>query len=127
MGGLVGGDEAAGADELARLQEAMADNEAAMQRLGLRSEALDRELAEVCAVLADPAAHLFVRTKRCILNKMNVVQPPGEPDRGDELVFQVAQVPTVPPQARAFTLVRIARADLCTATGLLDEAARLLH
>jgi hypothetical protein len=98
-----------------------------MQRLGLRSEALDRELAEVCAVLADPAAHLFVRTKRCILNKMNVVQPPGEPDRGDELVFQVAQVPTVPPQARAFTLVRIARADLCTATGLLDEAARLLH
>jgi hypothetical protein len=32
----------------------------------------------------------------------------------------------VPPQARAFTLVRIAREGLCPATGLLDEAARLL-
>jgi hypothetical protein len=42
------------------------------------------------------------------------------------VVFQVAQVPTVPPQTRAFTLVRFARADLQSPTGLLDEAARLL-
>jgi hypothetical protein len=80
----------------------------------------------VCAVLADPGAHLFVTTRHCVLNKMNVVQPPGSPDGGDEVVFQVAQVPTVPPQARAFTLVRVAREELCPATGLLDEAARLL-
>jgi hypothetical protein len=126
VGALVGGDEAAGADELARLQEAMTENEDSIQRLGLRSEALDRELAEVCAVLADPAAHLFVSTRRCVLNRMNVVLPPGSPDAGDEVVFQVAQVPTVPPQARAFALVRFARADLRSSTGLLDEAARLL-
>jgi hypothetical protein len=42
------------------------------------------------------------------------------------VVFQVAQVPTVPPQLRAFTLVRFARADLRSPSGLLDEAARLL-
>jgi hypothetical protein len=127
VGAMVGGErEAAGAEELARVQEAILDNEQALQRLGLRSDALDRELAEVCAVLADPAAHLFVRTRRCVLNKMNVVQPPGVRDGGDEVVFQVAQVPTVPPQERAFTLVRFARRDLRSPAGLLDEAARLL-
>jgi hypothetical protein len=126
VGSLVGGEEAAGADELARLQEAIAENEGAIEGLGLRSEALDRELAEVCAVLADPAAHLFVQTRHCVLDKMNVVLPAGSRDAGDEVVFQVAQVPTVPPQMRAFTLVRFARADLRSASGLLDEAARLL-
>jgi hypothetical protein len=63
VGALVGDQEAAGADELARLQEAIGENEGAIERLGLRSEALDRELAEVCAVLADPAAHVFVQTR----------------------------------------------------------------
>jgi hypothetical protein len=126
IGALVGDGAAADAGELARLQADMADNEEAIRRLGLRSDALDRELAEVCAVLADPAAHLFVHTRCCMLNRMNVVQAPGHPDGGDELVFQVAQIPTVPPQARAFALVRFARADLRTPDGLLDDAARLL-
>jgi hypothetical protein len=131
IGALVGDGAAAGAaaadaDELARLQADIADNGEAIQRLGLRSEALDRELAEVCAVLADPAAHLFVETRNCVLSGMNVVQPPGQPDGGDALVFQVAQIPTVPPQARAFALVRFARADLRPPDGLLDDAARLL-
>jgi hypothetical protein len=123
---LVGDGEASDAGELARLQADMADNEEAIRRLGLRSDALDRELAEVCTVLADPAAHLFVHTRCCMLSRMNVVQAPGHPDGGDELVFQVAQIPTVPPQARAFALVRFARADLRTPDGLLDDAARLL-
>jgi hypothetical protein len=127
VGALVGGeDEEADVGELARLQEAIAGNEDAIQRLGLRSEALDRELAEVCAVLADPAAHLFVQTRRCVLNRMNVVLPPGSAETGDEVVFHVAQVPTVPPQLRAFTLVRFARADMHSHSSLLDEAARLL-
>jgi len=124
---LVGGDhQAEGADELARLQEAIADNEDAIEGLGLRSDALDRELDQVCAVLQEPAAHLSVQTRRCVLNKMNVVLGPGSQDEGDEVVFQVAQVPTVPPQERAFTLVRFARADLRAQGGMLDEAARLL-
>lgn len=127
IGSLVGGGgESAGADELARLQTAMAENEDALQQLGLRSEALDRELGEVCAVLEAPAAHLSVQSRRCVLNKMNVVLPPGSQEAGDEVVFQVGQVPTVPPQTRAFTLVRFARADLRAQACLLDEAARLL-
>jgi hypothetical protein len=126
VGTLFGGDEEADAGQLARLQEAIAENEAAVERLGLRSEALDRELAEVCAVLADPAAHLFVSTRRCVLNRMNVVLPPASAEEGDEVVFHVAQLPTVPPQTRAFTLLRFARNDLQSASGLLDEASRLL-
>jgi hypothetical protein len=127
VGALVGGgQQAAGADELARLQLDISENEDAIGRLGLRSDALDRELDQVCAVLLEPGAHLSVRTRRCVLSKMNVVLPPGSFVAGDEVVFQVAQVPTVPPQARAFTLVRFARADLRAAGGLLDEAARLL-
>jgi hypothetical protein len=122
---LVGGEQV-GADELVRLQEDIAANEDTLAQLGLRSEALDRELDQVCAVLQAPGEHLSVQTRRCVLNKMNVILPPGSQDEGDEVVFQVAQVPTVPPQARAFTLVRFARADLREQTGMLDEAARLL-
>jgi len=125
-GAAAAGAAAADAGEFARLQADMADNEDAIRRLGLRADALDRELAEVCAVLADPAAHLFVHTRCCMLSRMNVVREPGHPDGGDELVFQVAQIPTVPPQARAFALVRFARADLRSPDGLLDDAARLL-
>jgi hypothetical protein len=124
---LVGGDhQAEGSEELARLQEAIAENEDAIEGLGLRSDALDRELDQVCAVLREPAAHLSVQARRCVLTKMNVVLAPGSREAGDEVVFQVAQVPTVPPQARAFTLVRFARADLRAQGGMLDEAARLL-
>jgi len=128
MHALVGGSgQATGADELARLQDEITENESALQQLGLRSDALDLELGQVCAVLLDPAAHLSVQARHCILNKMNVVLPPGSDDEGDEVVFEVAQVPTVPPQTRAFTLVRFARADLRPPGGLLDEAARILR
>lgn len=126
VGAMLGADQEEDAGELARLQGAIAENEEAIGRLGLRSEALDRELAQVCAVLADPAAHLFLSTRRCVLNKMNVVLPPGSTEAGDEVVFQVAQVPAVPPKARAFTVLRFARSDLCSRSDLLDEAARLL-
>jgi hypothetical protein len=125
VGALVGG-EHVGADELVRLQDEIAANEDTLAQLGLRSEALDRELDQVCAVLQAPAGHLSLQTRRCVLNKMNVILPPGSQDGGDEVVFQVAQVPTVPPSVRAFTLVRFARADLREQSNLLDEAARLL-
>ncbi|WP_313704808.1 hypothetical protein [Massilia sp.] len=126
MHAMLGAEGETGSDELARLQQSIAENEESLGQLGLRSEALDRELSEVCAVLADPAAHLYVNTRRCVLNKMNVVLEPGSAEAGDEVVFEVAQVPTVPPRARAFTLVRFARGDLASPQGLLDEAARML-
>jgi hypothetical protein len=104
----------------------MAENEAALADLGMRSEALDRELGQLCDVLGEPGAHLYVETRQYRLNKMNVVLEPGSSEAGDEIAFQVARIPGTPPQMRAFALVRFARAELMPATSLLDEAARLL-
>jgi hypothetical protein len=123
---MVGGEAAAGAEETERLHQQMAENEAALADLGMRSEALDRELGQLCDVLSEPGAHLYVETRQYRLNKMNVVLEPGSSEAGDEIAFQVARIPGTPPQMRAFALVRFARAELMPATSLLDEAARLL-
>jgi hypothetical protein len=123
---MLGGEAAAGSDELERLRQQVAENETGLAGLGLRSEALDRELDQLCDVLDEPAAHLYVEPRHYRLNKMNVVLEPGSGEAGDEVDFQVARIPTNPPQVRAFALVRFARADLLPATSMLDEAARLL-
>jgi hypothetical protein len=115
-----------GSDELERLRQQIADNEASVAALGIRSDALDRELDQLCAVLSEPSAHLYVESRRFRLNKMNVVLAENSTEAGDEVFFQVARLPTTPPQLRAFTLVRFGRAGLLPATSLLDEAARLL-
>lgn len=122
-----GGEEGApSSDELERLHQQVADNEASLAGLGIRTEALDRELDQLCAVLSEPSAHLYVESRRFRLNKMNVVLAENSTEAGDEVFFQVARLPTTPPQLRAFTLVRFGRAGLLPATSLLDEAARLL-
>jgi hypothetical protein len=120
------GDVAGGSDELERLRQQIADNEAAVAGLGIRSDTLDRELDQLCAVLSEPSAHLYVESRRFRLNKMNVVLEEHSTEAGDDITFQVARIPTTPPMMRAFTLVRFARAELLPATSLLDEAARLL-
>jgi hypothetical protein len=117
---------AADPEELERLHQQVADNEAGLAGLGIRSETLDRELDQLCAVLSEPSAHLYVESRRFRLNKMNVVLAEHSTEACDEVSFQVARIPTTPPQLRAFTLVRFARAGLLPATSLLDEAARLL-
>jgi hypothetical protein len=125
---VLGGEGGAvpGADELARLHQQVAANESELAGLGIRSDALDRELDQLCAVLSEPSAHLYVESRRFRLNKMNVVLAENSTEAGDDITFQVARIPTSPPMLRAFTLVRFARAELLPATSLLDEAARLL-
>jgi hypothetical protein len=115
------------AAELDELQEQIAENERILASLGIRSEALERELAQLCAVLSDPGPHIYVETRQFRLDRMNVVQPPGSTAAGADVTIQVARIPTTPPQLRAFTLVRFARADLLPATSMLDEASRLLR
>jgi hypothetical protein len=122
-----GGEEGApSSDELERLHQQVADNEVSLAGLGIRSEALDRELDQLCAVLSEPSAHLYVESRRFRLNKMNVVLESSSTEAGDDVTFRVARLPTTPPRLRAFTLVRFGRASLLPATSLLDEAARLL-
>jgi hypothetical protein len=116
----------ASCEERARLQEQMDENAHALEGLGIRSEALERELAQLCAVLSEPGAHIYVESRRYRLNKMNVVQAEHSQEAGDDITVQVARIPTNPPVVRAFALVRFARAGLLPATSLLDQAARLL-
>jgi hypothetical protein len=126
MRGAFGVQPPADAGELARLHEDMLANESSLNDLGVRSEALDRQLGHMCAVLANPAPHLYVETRRFRLNRMNVVVEPESGETADDLAFQVARVPTDPPRLRAFAIVRVARAELLPVASLYEQASRLL-
>lgn len=124
--GAFGDQPPAGTEELARLREDMLANERAIEELGVRSEALERQLGHMCDVLADPGPHLYVESRAFRLNRMNVVVAPDSTEAAEDLVFQVARVPTDPPRLRAFAVVRFARAALLEADTLFERASRLL-
>jgi hypothetical protein len=126
MRGAFGDQPAAGAAELARLREDMLANERSLEELGMRSEALDRQLEHMCAVLADPGRHLYVESRGFRLNRMNVEVAPNSGETAEDLTFQVARIPTDPPRLRAFAIVRFARAELLAAATLYERATRLL-
>jgi len=126
MRSVLGG-EAAESQELASLQEQIKENEQNLHSLGIRSEALERELDRLCEVLANPSQHIYVSSKRFRLDRMNVVLPETGTQEGADVTFQIARIPTTPPQMRAFALIRFACADLLPSTNLLDEATRLLR
>jgi hypothetical protein len=124
---MLGSDAALRPAELARLQAQVEENQRNLADLGVQSDALDRELERVREVLADPARHLYVTSKRLRLNRMNVVQEGnGDQDAG-EIEVHLAQIPGNPPQVRAFTVLRFTRADLLPATSMVEDAARLLQ
>lgn len=124
--GAFGDQPAAGTEELARLREAMHANERAMEELGVRSEALDRQLGHMCDVLSDPGPHLYVESRSFRLNRMNVVVAPDSGEAAEDLTFQVARVPTDPPRLRAFAVVRFPRAALLEADTIFERASKLL-
>jgi hypothetical protein len=123
---VLGQEAGPGAEEVAELQEQIADNARRLASLGVKSEALERELEQLCAVLSEPGPHIYVESKQFRLDRMNVVLPDNRTEGGCALTIQVARIPTTPPQLRAFALVRFARAELLPAVSLLDEASRLL-
>jgi hypothetical protein len=123
---MIGSDAAPESAELARLQEQLGENERNLAGLGLRENALDRELDHVRGVFAEPAQHLYVTTKRLRLDRMNVVVEGGSDQEGEQFEFHIARIPTTPPRMRAFSVIRFARADLLPAKSMLDEAGRLL-
>lgn len=123
---VLGSDVAAESDELAQLEAQIEENEHNLESLGLREDALDRELDRVREVFAEPKRHIYVTSKRLRLDRMNVVRKGKSAQAGEEIEFQIARIPTTPPRMRSFSLVRFARADLLPAKSMLDEAERLL-
>jgi hypothetical protein len=124
--GLVGGDVAQDLAELERLAAQVDENAQNLAGLGLREEALDRELEYVRAVFARPERHLSVSTRRLRLNRMNVVVEGGGAQEGEELEFRIARIPAVPPRIRAFSLIRCARTSMLPQRSVFDEAELLL-
>ncbi|TFW27157.1 hypothetical protein [Massilia horti] len=123
--GVLGGDEPTSAAELARLHEQVADNQRALERLGIRSEAIERTLGQVIDVLSEPGAILVVENRPLRLSRTNVVLP-DEDGEGEAIEVPVARVPPVPNLMRAFSLVRFARAELQAVASPSEQAARLL-
>jgi hypothetical protein len=124
--GLIGGDVAQDLAELERLAAQVEENAQNLAGLGLREEALDRELEYVRAVFAHPERHLTVSTRRLRLNRMNVVLEGEDAQEGEELAFRIASVPTMPPRIRAFSLIRFARASMLPQRSMFDEAEQQL-
>jgi hypothetical protein len=123
--GAFGDEPERGPEELARLREDLAANERNIDELGVRSDALDRQLAQMCDVLSHPGSHLYVESRSFHLNRMNVVAPAGGAE-APEITFQVARIPENPPRLRAFAVIRFARADLLPASTLFERASKLL-
>jgi hypothetical protein len=123
---LLGSDATADAGELARLQTSLEENARHLADLGMREDALDRELEHVRTVFAQPARHLYVSTRQLRLDRMNVVLDQYSTQAGNDFEFRTARLPTVPPRVRAFSLVRFARADLLPEKSMFDAAAQLL-
>ncbi|WKB55565.1 hypothetical protein N7L95_26185 (plasmid) [Eleftheria terrae] len=113
--------------KLVRLQQELEANERDLYRLGLRTQALDRQIECMVEVFRNPAAFLHVWGRSMRVSLMNVVLQRGSTEAGETVEFQMARVPGDPARERAFTLVRFSRADLPPAPNSLQEAARWLN
>ncbi|MBN3858874.1 hypothetical protein G3N59_36330 [Paraburkholderia sp. Ac-20340] len=121
---LAGGVGLAG--ELVQLEAEIAANERALASLGLKTDAIEHELAVICDVLGHPAQHANVEMRAVTLNAMNVVIEPAQADGGASIVFPLAHIPASPVGVRAFSLVRFARADLVPLPKVLDADSRFV-
>lgn len=123
---MLGDREAGDASEFVRLEAEIEENARALGELGLKTDALARELDVICDVLGHPAQYTHVEMKRVYLNPMNVVLDPGAAAHGAEIVFPLARLPASPLGERAFSLVRFARVDLVQPSNLLKDGGRFV-
>ncbi|WP_233856119.1 hypothetical protein [Paraburkholderia sp. HD33-4] len=124
---LLGSDASSNYAEVAKLQAQIEENDQALAKLGLRTEALERHLDVMCGVLQAPEAHFYVRRNTYRLDRMNVVVEPGETRPAHEIEFRLAHLPASPnAMLRVFSTVRFRRADFRPALSDLAQAHRLI-
>ncbi|WP_213959291.1 hypothetical protein [Variovorax sp. dw_954] len=126
MASVTGGEDPGDASQLARLRARLEENDGELKALGPRVGALDRQLDVVCELFADASTTMHVTSRRVRLSRMNVILPEQDAEEGHALDLHTARVPGDPPRVRAFTLVRLARADVPKAANLLDRAEQML-
>ena len=112
--------------EVAKVEALIAQNEREIAALGLKSEALEHNLAVICNVLANPAQYTNVEIREICLSPMNVVLADGGSGNSASIIFALARLPASPQGLRAFSLVRFARADLQPLPRVLVEDSRFM-
>jgi hypothetical protein len=123
---MLGDGDAGDASQFVRLEAEIEENERVLGELGLKTDALARELDVICDVLGHPAQYTHVEMKRVCLNPMNVVIDASAAPHGAEIVFPLARLPASPQGERAFSLVRFARVDLVQSSTMLKESSRFV-
>jgi hypothetical protein len=126
MNSLLGGNQLSNVGEMAALQTQLEENNRRLAGLGLKSDALEREIDAVRDVLASPGAHVHVQKKTLRLDRMNVIVDDDHARESAEIHVHQARVPGTPQEWRAFCLVRFARNDLLPAPSMSDDANQWL-
>jgi hypothetical protein len=126
MTGLFGSGSNASPAEAAKLAAEFSRNEAALEQLGPREEAIERQLGTLLEIFSNPSALVQVTPRTLRLSQMNLVVEEGCDEECADVRIHVAVVPMQPPQTRAVVIVRIARADMPPAGSAHDDVAHLL-
>ena len=121
----VAGGGAVEASELAHVQTQIAQNAESLAALRVPTDIIEHELEGVCEVFGKPADYVYIKNRHIRIDMMNVVQE-GETKGGSDIEFHFVRVPGVPPQMRAFALVRFRRSDLPPGGLQIDAAMRAL-
>ncbi|NML30538.1 hypothetical protein [Paraburkholderia antibiotica] len=123
---LLGSEASSNFAEVARLQAQIEENDRALAELGLKTEALERHLDVMCAVLTSPDAYFYVLKSTFRLDRMNVVVEPGDTRPAHEIDLRIARLPASPDAMRVFSTVRVRCGDLTPAPDVVAQAQRLL-
>jgi hypothetical protein len=121
------GDEAAPSQQdQERVQQLLDENDQALQQMGAAHEVLEKHLAHLQRLLAQPEQTIPVHQQSVRLDQMNTEVEESPTVVSNPLAFTVIQVAANPPQERTFMLVLIRREQLKTSSALLDDAFKLL-
>jgi hypothetical protein len=123
MRSVVGDESADEAGQLEHVQKQLEENARQLGEIRMPGKTYDLQLKGICDVLAHPAAHLYVNTKRIRIDLMNVIRDNDGPGC-HEIEFHFARIPGDPPRMRAFALVCFPRAELAPGGMRIDAVMR---
>jgi hypothetical protein len=123
---LLGSEASCNPAEAMRLQARIEENNQALASLGLKTEALERELDVICGVLSSPDSHFYILKKTFRLDRLNVIVEEVGVRPAEEIEFRIARLPASPETMRAYAMVRFQRSNLLPVRSMLTEAGRLL-
>jgi hypothetical protein len=123
MRAVVGDESADEAGQLEHMQKQLEENARKLGEIRMPGKTYNLQLKGICDVLANPAAHLYVSTKRVRIDLMNVIRDKDGPGC-HEIEFHFARIPGDPPRTRAFVLVCFPRAALAPVGLRIDAVMR---